>query len=125
MEDTVIICLFLQISQLFLTSKKWESFFCIETTNENNQKHANLIGIKNETKLLRVLLKSDIAIFAWRVAKNYNYSPFKGTVKENEKGYRMKPENLMRSMIHIRLLSDGTDGNHVTSILHCHWLKCW
>ena len=59
--------------------------------------------MKNETKLLRVLLKSDIAIFAWRVAKNYNYSPFE---RKNEKGYRMKPENLMRSMIHIRLLSD-------------------
>ena len=34
------------------------------------------------------------------------FDQIKGTVKKNERGYRMKPKNLRRWMIHIRHLSD-------------------
>ena len=72
---------FLWVSPLLLINKKFASLFCRETASENKQFKETQTLISNSNLIRQsfqgYLCKSDIAIFAWRVAKNYACSPFK------------------------------------------------
>ena len=91
----------------------WHSFGLIELviTVHNYETYQFLLGFLSNSdigfsttgKHLRI---SGIDIFEWRGTWNYTHSPFKGTVKENERGYRLKSNHFSSWSWPMKVISD-------------------